>query len=96
MLNAAWGVGIPAASENVRPCYNREGYNTILENAKPLDRPDGRHIYSFTYHQLSPELMQEDNFTEFERFVKRMHGKRIKFLGICILFAGIPIFNKVT
>ncbi|KAE8697582.1 Beta-amylase 2 [Hibiscus syriacus] len=35
VLNAAWDVSIPVASENALPCYDREGYNKILENGKP-------------------------------------------------------------
>jgi hypothetical protein len=60
VLNAAWDAGIQVASENALPCYDRDGFNKILENAKPLNDPDGRHLFGFT---------------EFERFVKRMHGK---------------------
>ena len=75
MLNAAWDVSIAVASENALPCYDREGYNKILENAKPLSNPDGRHLSAFTYLRLSPVLMEKHNFVEFERFVKRMHGK---------------------
>jgi len=75
VLNAAWDVSIPVASENALPCYDREGYNKILENAKPLDDPDGRHLSAFTYLRLSPVLMEKRNFMEFKRFVKRMHGK---------------------
>ena len=75
MLNSAWDVSIPVASENALPCYDREGYNKILENAKPLNDPDGRHLSAFTYLRLTPVLMETLNFTEFERFVKRMHGK---------------------
>ena len=74
MLNAAWDACIPLASENALPCYDREGYNKILENAKPLHNPDGRHLSVFTYLRLSPVLMERHNFQEFERFVKRMHG----------------------
>ena len=75
MLNAAWDVCIPVASENALPCYDRDGYNKILENAKPLNDPDGRHLSAFTYLRLSSVLLERDNFLEFERFVKRMHGK---------------------
>lgn len=74
VLNAAWDVSIPVASENALPCYDREGYNKILENAKPLSNPDGRHLSAFTYLRLSSVLMENHNFVEFERFVKRMHG----------------------
>lgn len=74
MLNAAWDASIPVASENALPCYDREGYNKILENAKPLTDPDGRHLSCFTYLRLNPTLMESQNFKEFERFVKRMHG----------------------
>lgn len=75
MLNAAWDVSIPVASENALPCYDREGYNKILENAKHFNDPDGRHLSAFTYLRLSPDLMERCNFIEFERFVRRMHGK---------------------
>lgn len=77
VLNAAWDVSIPVASENALPCYDRDGYNKILENAKPMNDPDGRHLSAFTYLRLSPALMERDNFLEFERFVKRMHGEAV-------------------
>lgn len=82
VLNAAWDVNILVASENALPCYDREGYNKILENAKPLNDPDGRHLSAFTYLRLSPVLMESHNFKEFERFVKRMHGEAIPDLQI--------------
>ncbi|CAK9134411.1 unnamed protein product [Ilex paraguariensis] len=77
VLNAAWDVNIPVASENALPCYDREGYNKILENSKPLTDPDGRHLSAFTYLRLSSVLMETHNFREFERFIKRMHGEAV-------------------
>ncbi|EEF50526.1 beta-amylase 7 [Ricinus communis] len=77
VLNAAWDVDTLIASENVLPCHDRVGYNKILDNAKPLNNPDGRHFLSFTYLRLSPLLMERQNFMEFERFVKRMHGEAV-------------------
>ncbi|CAK7348892.1 unnamed protein product [Dovyalis caffra] len=77
VLNAAWDVGIPIASENALPCHDRVTYNKILDNAKPLSDPDGRHFSSFTYLRLSPLLMERQTFMEFERFVKRMHGEAV-------------------
>lgn len=77
VLNAAWDVQIPVASENALPCYDGEGYNKILENAKPRDDPDGRHLSAFTYLRLSPTLTEGNNLMEFERFVKRMHGETV-------------------
>lgn len=74
VLNDAWDAGIPVASENALPSYDRDGYNKILENAKPMNDPDGRHLSAFTYLRLSSALMEADKFSEFERFVKRMHG----------------------
>ncbi|XP_026379712.1 beta-amylase 2, chloroplastic-like isoform X2 [Papaver somniferum] len=74
VLNAAWDASIPVASENALVCYDREGYNKILENAKPLNDPDGRHLVAFTYLRLSSYLMEEPNFEEFAHFVKKMHG----------------------
>lgn len=79
VLNAAWDVNIPVASENALNCYDREGYNKILENAKPRDDPDGRHLSAFTYLRLSPALMETHNYMEFERFVKKMHGTSYTF-----------------
>ncbi|WOK92787.1 beta-amylase 2, chloroplastic-like [Canna indica] len=75
VLNAAWDACVPMASENALPCYDRDGYNKILDNAKPFSDPDGRHLSSFTYLRLSPVLMCAHNFKEFARFVQRMHGQ---------------------
>ncbi|KAJ8623891.1 hypothetical protein MRB53_032421 [Persea americana] len=82
VLNAAWDVNIPVASENALPCHDRDGYNKILENAKPMNDPDGRHLSAFTYLRLSPTLMEKHNFSEFERFVKRMHGEAVLDLQV--------------
>ncbi|CAL9174566.1 unnamed protein product, partial [Musa hybrid cultivar] len=77
VLNAAWDVSVPMASENALPCYDRDDYNKILDNAKPLSDPDGRHLSTFTYLRLNPVLMYAHNFKEFGRFVQRMHGKNL-------------------
>ncbi|XP_027162038.1 beta-amylase 7-like isoform X1 [Coffea eugenioides] len=77
VLNTAWDVCVPVASENALPCHDREGYNYLSEKAKPMNDPDGRHLFSFTYLRLSPLLMERHNFLEFERFVKRVHGEAV-------------------
>ncbi|BBN10249.1 beta-amylase [Marchantia polymorpha subsp. ruderalis] len=77
VLNAAWDSNISVASENALPCYDRDGYNKILENAKPLKDPDGRHLVAFTYLRLNPTLMEDSNLDEFALFVKRLHGESI-------------------
>ncbi|GAV92042.1 Glyco_hydro_14 domain-containing protein/DUF822 domain-containing protein [Cephalotus follicularis] len=82
VLNAAWDVCIPVASENALPCNDRVAYNKILDNAKPLNDPDGRHFSSFTYLRLSPLLMERQNLMEFEQFVKRMHGEAVHDLQV--------------
>lgn len=75
MLIAAWDADIPAAGENARPIYHREGYNRILENAKPLGDPSCRCRLSVcNYLRLGPTLLEKHNFMEFERFVRKMHG----------------------
>ena len=76
-MNAAWDAGIPVASENALPCYDREGYNKVLANAKPSDDPDRHHLSAFTYLRLCSDLMEEGNFKEFARFVARLHGEPI-------------------
>ncbi|XP_011023342.1 PREDICTED: beta-amylase 7 isoform X1 [Populus euphratica] len=82
VLNAAWEVGIPIASENALPCHDRVTYNKILDKAKPSNDPDGRHFLSFTHLRLSPLLMERQTFMEFERFVKRMHGEAVVELKV--------------
>uniref|UniRef100_A0ACD5XYR9 Uncharacterized protein n=1 Tax=Avena sativa TaxID=4498 RepID=A0ACD5XYR9_AVESA len=77
VLNAAWDAGIQVASENALPCYDRDGFNKTLENAKPRNDPDGRHLFGFTYLRLCSTLFEGPNFKEFERFVKRMHGEAV-------------------
>ncbi|XP_042505641.1 beta-amylase 2, chloroplastic-like, partial [Macadamia integrifolia] len=77
VLNAAWDACIPVASENALPCHDRDGYNKILESAKPMNNPDGKHLSSFTYLRLSQHLMERENLLEFQRFVKRMHGETV-------------------
>ncbi|KAM0899484.1 hypothetical protein ACQ4PT_021332 [Festuca glaucescens] len=77
VLNAAWDAGIQVASENALPCYDRDGFNKTLENAKPRNDPDGRHLFGFTYLRLCSVLFERPNFTEFERFVRRMHGEAV-------------------
>ncbi|KAF5731729.1 beta-amylase 7 isoform X1 [Tripterygium wilfordii] len=77
VLNAAWDVGVPIASENALPCHDRICYNKILDRAKPLNDPDGRHFLTFTYLRLCMILMERQNLVEFERFVKRMHGEAV-------------------
>ncbi|KAM3378685.1 hypothetical protein P3S68_011098 [Capsicum galapagoense] len=75
VLIAAWDADIPAAGENARTIYHREGYNRILENAKPLGDPSCRCRLSVcNYLRLGPTLLEKHNFMEFERFVRKMHG----------------------
>ncbi|XP_078152702.1 beta-amylase 2, chloroplastic-like isoform X2 [Carex rostrata] len=77
VLNAAWDAGIPVVSENAVPCFDRDGFNKILENVKPFNDPDGRHLQSFTFLRLTPALFEETNFFEFKRFIKKMHGEAV-------------------
>ncbi|KAK6920122.1 BES1/BZR1 plant transcription factor, N-terminal [Dillenia turbinata] len=77
VLNAAWDAGIEVATENALPCHDREGYNKVVDIAKPLNDPDGKHLSAFTYLRLDPHLMERHNFMEFVRFVKRMHGEAV-------------------
>ncbi|KAE8693828.1 Beta-amylase [Hibiscus syriacus] len=82
VLNAAWDSCIVVASENAFHCHDRVGYNKILHTVKPVNDPEGRHFSSFTYLRLTPLLMERDNFAEFERFVKRMHGEAVLDLQV--------------
>lgn len=84
VLNAGWDVDLPVTSQNGFPCLNRVSYNKVLDHAKPMNDPDGRHFSSFTYLRLSPLLMERQNFVEFERFVKRMHGKLMKISNVSL------------
>ena len=98
VLNAAWDAGIQVASENALPCYDRDGYNKILENSKPKDDPDGHHLAAFTYLRLGPTLMEEENFKEFARFVKRLHGQNrfFCFPFFVLAFLLLPYVSLVS
>eukprot|EP01018_Ginkgo_biloba_P011249 Gb_32660 [translate_table: standard] len=78
VLNAGWKEGIEVACENALPRYDREAYDQIIRNARPngINRtglPQKR-ISSFTYLRLSEELMQENCWKEFYKFVRKMHA----------------------
>ncbi|KAL3622089.1 Leucine-rich repeat receptor-like serine/threonine-protein kinase bam2 [Castilleja foliolosa] len=75
VLNAAWETGISFASENALPCYDRRGYEKILDIAIPYGEPNGRHFTAFTYLRLSSCLLEDGNLAEFVRFLKGMHGE---------------------
>ncbi|XP_011624011.1 beta-amylase 8 isoform X1 [Amborella trichopoda] len=78
VLNAAWDQKMNIASQNAVPCYDREGFNRILETAKPRNDPDRHHLSSFAYQRMSPSLIQRASFfSEFDRFVKSMHGEAV-------------------
>ncbi|XP_024364731.1 beta-amylase 2, chloroplastic isoform X2 [Physcomitrium patens] len=81
VFKSVWGAGVSVASENALACYDRRGYNKILENAKPRIDSE-RNVVSFTYLRLNPELMEHDNYLEFTRFVRRLHGKSISDLPV--------------
>ncbi|KAL0363489.1 UNVERIFIED_CONTAM: Beta-amylase 2, chloroplastic [Sesamum calycinum] len=74
VLYDAWDIGIPVGAENALPCYGRQGFDKIRQNAKPYDGPD-KSLSSFTYLRLSPDLVEGCHLREFERFVNQMHGK---------------------
>ncbi|XP_022036046.1 beta-amylase 2, chloroplastic isoform X4 [Helianthus annuus] len=82
VLNAAWDANIPVASENALPCYElngSNGYNKLLEHAKPRNFPVPRHISAFNYVGFNQALLEQVNFREFRRFVKRMHGEAVQY-----------------
>lgn len=77
VMNAAWDCGVAITSENRVACVDKVSYNYVLEKAKPMNDPDGRHYSAFTYLRLGQLLMEPHHIMEFERFVKRMHGEAV-------------------
>ncbi|KAJ4788897.1 Beta-amylase [Rhynchospora pubera] len=78
VLTTSWQIGIPVACENALPCFGRDDYQRVLENAKPaLKKREGKNLVRFTYLRLCPTLFEEQNFTEFKQFVKKMHGEDV-------------------
>ncbi|KAL6557194.1 Beta-amylase 7 [Orobanche minor] len=77
VVNAAWDACIPVAGANSFPCHDGEGFGYLLEKAKPINNPDGRHFSAFTYSRLRPLFMDRQNLTEFEQFLKKMHGEAV-------------------
>ncbi|XP_031392233.1 beta-amylase 7 isoform X3 [Punica granatum] len=85
VMNAAWDVCLPMVSENSIPCFDWASYSRLLNRAKPLNDPEGRHFLAFTYLRLNPLLLERHNFMEFERFLNRMHGVLSLFSGEAIV-----------
>ncbi|KAL3615654.1 Beta-amylase 7 [Castilleja foliolosa] len=77
VVNAAWDARIPVGSLSSFTCHDREGLGYLLEKAKPIGDPDGRHFSDFTYLRLNPHLMDRQNLVGFEWFVKKMHGEAV-------------------
>lgn len=82
VFKGACNAGVSLASENALSCYDRRGFNKILENAKPETDSDSRSLVAFTYLRLGPELMEDDNYLEFTRFVRQLQGKSIADLPV--------------
>jgi beta-amylase len=62
VLNAAWDAGLQVASENALPCYDRDGFNKILENAKPRNDPDDEICLDSPTLGLAKFSLREPNF----------------------------------
>lgn len=75
VLNSAWDRGLTVAGENALPCYDREGYMSMVEMAKPRNDPDRRHFSFFVYQQLTPLVQGTICFPELDYFIKSMHGE---------------------
>lgn len=77
VLHAGWRAGLEVACENALPRYDVGAFNQIIQNARPegmvWDRRPTNRISSFTFLRLGPELLEEGNWAEFVRFVRRMH-----------------------
>lgn len=66
------------ACENALSRYDKDAYNQILKNARPNGvnkngRPKLR-IFAMTYLRLSDQLLEENNFSLFKIFIKKMHA----------------------
>lgn len=81
MLSAGWREGLNVACENALGRYDATAYNTILRNARPKginqNGPPEHKLYGFTYLRVSDELLQEQNYTTFKTFVRRMHANLV-------------------
>ncbi|XP_040986545.1 beta-amylase 8 isoform X1 [Juglans microcarpa x Juglans regia] len=75
VLNSAWDRGLTVAGENALPCYDREGYMSMVEMAKPRNDPDHRHFTFFVYQQPIPLGEGTICLSELAYFIKSMHGK---------------------
>ncbi|KAJ3689319.1 hypothetical protein LUZ61_018483 [Rhynchospora tenuis] len=94
VLNEAWDASIPVMSENALPCFDRDGFNKILEYVKPYNDPIGRHLLSFTYLKLSPPLHQIKSLYELRQFIQKMHGETLSphFSISCLISFWIVLY----
>ncbi|EPS60387.1 hypothetical protein M569_14415, partial [Genlisea aurea] len=74
VTNCGWDSEVEMVLESSLPS-NGGGYGYLVEKAKPLGHPDGKHFSSFTFLRLNPlVIMERHNLNEFESFVRKMHG----------------------
>ncbi|KAE8693177.1 Beta-amylase 8 [Hibiscus syriacus] len=74
VLTSAWDRGLSVAGENTLSCYDREGCLRIIETAKPRNDPDRRHFSFFVYQRPSPLVQGVISLSDFDHFIKCMHG----------------------
>ncbi|KAJ3704177.1 hypothetical protein LUZ61_007882 [Rhynchospora tenuis] len=78
VLSAGWREGIQVACENALSRYDRNAYNQILKNARPNGvnkiTPSKFRVFAMTYLRLSDKLLEENNFSIFKIFVRKMHA----------------------
>ncbi|XP_073106339.1 beta-amylase 8-like isoform X2 [Elaeis guineensis] len=76
VMNSAWDRSLAVAAHGTLPCHDRETFIRIIENAKPRNDPDRRHLSFFTYQQLTSVFMEREMcFSELDNFIKCMHGE---------------------
>lgn len=88
MLNVVWDMDTLIVRENLFFCYDRVGFNKMLESVKFLNDLDRRYLLLFVYSRFVFVFMEGYNFVEFDWFVKKLYGKlKINFNFIIIVLS---------
>ncbi|XP_060197902.1 beta-amylase-like [Lycium barbarum] len=78
VLSSGWKEFIDVAGENALARYDATAYDQILLNVRPnginLHGPPKLKMAGFTYLRLSDDLMKQQNFELFNKFVHKMHA----------------------
>lgn len=73
-MNSAWDEGLTVGGQIAFPCYDKEVFMRLVENAKPSDDPDHHQFAFFTFQPPFSLIEKSTRFSGLDHFIGCMHG----------------------